>query len=189
MVDMQRDFCPGGALPVEDGDEIVPRINRVVMAFEHGTMPIFFTRDWHPHNHTSFKSHGGTWPPHCVQGTAGAEFHHALRIPVRSIVISKGDDSDVEAYSAFQGTDLEERLKKLGADKVFLCGLATDYCVKESATDARRCGFEVEVIRDCIGAVNVAPGDGTKAISRMRRAGAKITTTSEVIKKMASTQQ
>ena len=103
-------------------------------------------------------------------------------------MISKGDDSKAEAYSGFQGTDLKERLKKLGVDKIFLCGLATDYCVKESAIDARRAGFAVDLIQDCIGAVDAKPGDGTKAISRMRRAGVKITTSTAAIKKMASTQ-
>jgi len=189
VVDVQRDFCPGGALPVRESDEVVPRINKVVMAFEHGRIPIFFTRDWHPSNHVSFKGQGGIWPPHCVQESAGAEFHPALRIPIRSIVISKGIDSRVEAYSGFQGTDLEVRLKKMGVVDVFLCGLATDYCVKMTAIDARHAGFAVEVIRDCIGAVDARPGDGAKAISEMREAGATITQASAVIKKMAGTQQ
>ena len=189
VVDVQRDFCPGGALPVKDGDEVVPGINRVVRAFKHAGLPIFFTRDWHPPEHISFKSQGGPWPPHCVEGTAGAGFHPALRIPLGAIVISKGDSPSAEAYSGFQGTDLEVRLKRLGVDEVFVCGLATDYCVRASVIDARRAGFAVEVIRDCIGAVNAKPGDDAKAISDMRKACAKMTTVSAVIKMLAGTQQ
>ena len=189
VVDVQRDFCSGGALPVREGDEVVPRINRVVMAFERGRIPIFFTRDWHPRDHASFKGQGGVWPPHCIQESVGAEFHPALRIPIRSNIISKGNDSKTEAYSGFQGTDLEARLKKLGVGRVFLCGLATDYCVKESAIDARHAGFAVDVIQDCIGAVDAKPGDGKKAISDMRKAGARITSSPTVIRKMAGTQQ
>jgi len=188
VVDVQRDFCPGGALPVKEGDELVPRINRVIMTFEHDPLPVFFTRDWHPPNHMSFKSQGGIWPLHCVQGSAGAEFHPALRIPIKSIVISKAEDPQFEAYSGFQGTDLATRLNELGVDKIFLCGLTTDYCVKESAIDARHAGFEVEVIQDCIGAVDASPGDGKKAISEMQKAGARITNSAAVIKMMAGTQ-
>ena len=189
VIDLQRDFCPGGALAVKDGDEVIPGINRIIDIFDRLDLPIFFTRDWHPSNHVSFKSRGGVWPPHCVQGSAGAEFHPALRIPLNAAVISKGDSPKKEAYSGFQGTDLEIQLKRSGVEEIFLCGLATDYCVKESALDALRAGFRVSVIQDCIRAVNVKPGDGEKALSDMKKAGARMTASSSLFKQVASTQQ
>ncbi len=188
-MDVQRDFCPGGALAVNDGDEVVPGINRLVDAFERSGLPVFFTRDWHPSDHISFKSEGGQWPPHCVQGTSGAEFYPSLRIPRDAHVVSKGTDPATEAYSGFQGTNLESSLKKLGVEDLFVCGLATDYCVKESVLDARRAGFGVAVTEDCIRAVNVKPDDGTWALSAMRKAGAKITTSSAAVKLLAGAQQ
>jgi len=189
VVDVQRDFCPGGALAVKDGDEVVPGINKIIKAFGQDGLPIFFTRDWHPADHLSFKSQGGIWPPHCVQGTVGAEFHPSLKVPLGAVVISKGYDSDVEAYSGFQGTDLEERLRKFGVSEIFICGLATDYCVKETTLDARHAGLAVEVVQDCVRAVEAKPHDGEKAITAMLTAGATMTTSSSLIKKLASTQQ
>ena len=186
---MQVDFCPGGALAVKEGDRVVSGLNRVIEAFEHSDLPIFFTRDWHPADHISFRSRGGTWPPHCVQGTPGAEFHPDLRIPAIADIISKGSSRDAEAYSGFQGTDLEERLKRLRVDMIYLGGLTTDYCVRESALDARKAGFSVTVIEDCVRAVDAKPGDGDGALADIRRAGAKLATSSEVVRQMASTQQ
>ena len=168
---------------------MVPRLNRVIEAFEHRGLPIFFTRDWHPDDHISFRSRGGIWPPHCVQRTSGAEFHPDLRIPATTVIISKGSSRDAEAYSGFQGTDLEERLKRLRVDKIYLGGLTTDYCVRESALDARKAGFSVTVIEDCTRAIDAKPGDGDRAFADMRRAGAKLATSSEVVRQMASTQQ
>jgi len=189
VVDVQRDFCPGGALAVREGDEIVPGINRVVAGFDRAWLPIFFTRDWHPPDHISFRGQGGPWPPHCVQGTVGAAFHPSLRVPTSAVVISKGDDPSKEAYSGFQGTDLEARLRGLGVKEVFIAGLTTDYCVKETATDARKAGFTVKVIRDCVRAVDATPGDGTRAISKMKKEGAKLVGSHSVIRLLASTQQ
>jgi nicotinamidase/pyrazinamidase len=188
-VDVQRDFCPGGALAVKNGDEVVPRLNRVIKAFERASLPIFFTRDWHPADHISFRSRGGIWPPHCVQRTSGAEFHPDLRIPPAAVIISKGSSRDAEAYSGFQGTDLEERLRGLGVDEIYLGGLTTDYCVRESTLDARKAGFSVTVIEDCIKAVDAKPGDGDRALADMRRVGAELATSSEVVRQLASTQQ
>ena len=188
VVDVQRDFCPGGALAVKEGDAVVPVLNKVVAAAEESGLPIFFTRDWHPPNHMSFRNQGGIWPPHCVQGTPGAEFHPALRIPTGAVVISKGDNPKAEAYSCFQGTDLEARLKKLGVEEVLLGGLTTDYCVRESALDAMKAGFAVEVMEDCTRAVNVRPGDGAKALADITKSGAKLVTSSAVIKELASAQ-
>jgi nicotinamidase/pyrazinamidase len=168
---------------------VVPGLNRVIETFERQSLPIFFTRDWHPADHISFRSRSGIWPPHCVQETPGAEFHPGMRIPPAAVIISKGSSRDTEAYSGFQGTDLEERLKSLGVDEIFLGGLTTDYCVRESALDARKAGFLVTVIEDCTRAVDARPGDGDRAFADMRRAGAKLATSSEVVKRLASTQQ
>ena len=188
-MDVQRDFCPGGALAVRGGDEVVPTLNRMVAACVELGIPIYYSRDWHPPNHISFKARGGPWPPHCVQGTPGAEFHSSLSVPPDAIVISKGDNPNAEAYSAFQGTDLEKRLEKAGVDTIILGGLTTDYCVKESTIDARRAGFGVEVLEDCTRAVNVRPKDGENALAAIRKAGAKLTTAAQAIKQLASTQQ
>ncbi|MDE1854041.1 MAG: nicotinamidase [Thaumarchaeota archaeon] len=185
VVDVQRDFCPGGTLAVREGDKVVPGLNRTIVAFEKIKLPIFFTRDWHPPNHVSFKSQGGTWPPHCIQGTEGAEFHPDLRIPLGATIISKGDRPKEEAYSGFQGTDLAARLNKLGTEDLFLGGLATDYCVKQTTLDARAAGFSVTVLGDCISAVDVIPGDGDRALAEMKGVGAKSTKSSEAVKILA----
>jgi nicotinamidase/pyrazinamidase len=189
VVDVQNDFCPGGALAVKNGDKVVPRLNKTIAAFARAGLPIFFTRDWHPTNHISFRNKGGIWPPHCVQGTIGADFHPDLAIPGGATIISKGDKPSAEAYSGFQGTDLERRLKTLGVDEVFIGGLATDYCVKESCLDALEDGFGVNVLKDCVMAVNVKLGDGAKALREMRRAGAKLTTSQAAIKRFGRTHQ
>ncbi len=188
-MDVQNDFCPGGALAVEHGDEVIPGLNRIIGFFEVQGLPIFYSRDWHPPNHISFKAQGGVWPPHCVQGTSGAEFHPRLRVLPGAVVISKGDNPLAEAYSTFQGTDLEVRLKKLGIDEIFLGGLTTDYCVRDSTLDARRGGFSVVILEDCTKPVNVKPGDGARALADIGKSGAIITTVSEAIKRLASTQQ
>ncbi len=189
IVDVQRDFCPGGALAVKGGDEVVPGLNRAVKASQMKGLPIFFTRDLHPPDHISFISRGGRWPPHCVQGTPGAELHPGLTVPSDSVVISKGDRRDEEAYSGFQGTDLRDRLSGLGIDEIFLGGLTTDYCVRETTLDARKAGFAVNVLTDCVRAVDADPGDGEKALADMQRAGAEVTTVQRLVEQLASTQQ
>ena len=189
VVDVQLDFCPGGALAVRSGDRVVPRLNKIIGVFEGSGLPVFFTRDWHPPDHVSFRSQGGPWPPHCVQGSHGAEFHPGLRFPRDAKVISKGDMSSKEAYSGFQGTDLRAQLKKLGVDELLIGGLATDYCVKETTLDALRAGLSVEVLRDCVRPVDVRPGDGAKALAEMQKAGARLTTSSKAANRLASTQQ
>ncbi|MDA4126449.1 MAG: nicotinamidase [Thaumarchaeota archaeon] len=188
-MDVQNDFCPGGALAVKNGDKVVPRLNKTIAAFAKLGLPIFFTRDWHPPNHISFRDQGGIWPPHCIQGTIGAGFHQNLAIPRGATIISKGDKPDTEAYSGFQGTDLESRLKKAGVKEIFLGGLATDYCVRESCLDALRAGFAVNVLRDCVKAVKVKPGDGAKALIQIRGAGAKLTTSQAAIKRLDRTRR
>lgn len=186
VVDVQRDFCPGGALPAKEGDKVVPGLNRVIKAFDEAGLPIFFTRDWHPPDHRSFASQDGRWPPHCVQGSEGAKFHPGLNIPPKAQVVSKGTDPAAEAYSGFQGTDLEWRLKTYGVTRIFVGGLATDYCVKETSLDARRAGFEVFVLKDCVRAVDAQKGDGARALIEIRKAGAKLTTSSSAIYRLSS---
>lgn len=165
VVDVQRDFCPGGALAVPHGDDVVPVINRLLGLTDWLTVA---TRDWHPADHCSFTAQGGIWPPHCVAGTEGAAFHPALdRSRIRTVV-SKAVTRDAEAYSGFQGTDLAALLAARGIRRVFVCGLATDYCVKATALDARRAGLDVVVIEDAVRGVEVKPGDCAKAIDEMR---------------------
>jgi len=165
VVDVQRDFCPGGALAVPRGDEVVPVINRLLVVTDWLTVA---TRDWHPADHCSFKAQGGIWPPHCVAGTDGAAFHSALDQARVHHVVSKAVTRDAEAYSGFQGTDLAALLAWRGIRRAFVCGLATDYCVKATALDARRAGLDVVAIEDAIRGVEVKPGDCVKAIDEMR---------------------
>ena len=184
VVDVQVDFCPGGALAVEDADQVVPGLNAAIEAFARLGLPMFFTRDWHPPNHISFRSRGGIWPRHCVQGTPGAKFHPDLRVPTGATVFSKGDDPTKEAYSGFQGTGLEGAMKSLGVEEMYIGGLTFDYCVMESALDARRAGFSVVVLEDCVKAVNARPGDGARALATMKDAGVKFATVSATIERL-----
>ncbi len=182
VVDVQRDFCPGGSLAVKDGDKVVPKLNKVIEAFSAAGLPVFFTRDWHPPNHTSFKSQGGIWAPHCVKGTPGAEFHPKLKVPQGAVVVSKGTEPNLEAYSGFQGTDLGKRLKELGVREIFLGGLTTDYCVKESSLDALGIGLGVNVLNDCIRGVDVHGGDSTLALREIATMGARVVSSSDAMK-------
>ena len=185
VVDLQNDFCPDGALAVRDGDAIVPVINRYLQRFRGAGAPVFLTRDWHPPVTQHFQAYGGVWPPHCVQGTKGAKFHPELSAPPEAVVVSKGMDPNADAYSAFQAEDdtgrlLGDVLAARGVRRVYVGGLATDYCVRATALDAIREGFEVVVLTDAIGAVDLAPGDGARAIDQMRDAGASMSTLNEV---------
>jgi nicotinamidase/pyrazinamidase len=177
VVDVQRDFLPGGALGVPAGDEVVEPLNRAIQAFERAGLPVFYSRDWHPPDHCSFKAQGGPWPPHCVAGTAGAGFAPGLRLPLDPDVISKATTRERDAYSAFQGTALAQRLRAAGARRLFVGGLATDYCVKATVLDARAGGFDVELLGDAVRAVEVNAGDGERALREMQSSGAKLTTT------------
>jgi nicotinamidase/pyrazinamidase len=171
IVDVQNDFCPGGALAVSRGHEIVPILNRWIADAAAARVPVFASRDWHPADHISFKARGGPWPPHCIQGTTGAEFHPDLKLPPDVRIISKAETPDVDSYSAFGGTDLSERLRHAGIRRVWIGGLTQDYCVRTTALDAIRDGFEVHVIVSATRAVNVKPDDGKQAIEDIRRAG------------------
>ena len=177
IVDVQNDFCPGGALAVPRGDEVVEPLSRHAGRFAEAGAAVFASRDWHPARTRHFKEFGGVWPPHCVQGTSGADFHPALRLPAPTTVISKGMDPEQDAYSCFQGQGSDSRpfpglLAARGIKRLFVGGLATDYCVKATALDALRAGFEVALLEDAMRAVDVEPGDGARALEEMNRAGA-----------------
>ncbi|HYW23873.1 MAG TPA: nicotinamidase [Terriglobales bacterium] len=170
IVDPQVDFCPGGTLPVPGGDGIFPAVNRA-----SAIVPLTVaSRDWHPPDHISFQAQGGPWPVHCVAGTRGAEFHADLEADRIAKVFSKGTDPRQEAYSAFDRTGLADWLRDRHIGRLYVAGLATDYCVRASVLDARREGFDVAVLEDGIGAVDVAPGDGERALGEMREAGAAV---------------
>lgn len=182
IVDIQNDFCPGGSLAVKDGDCVIEPANRLIEKFTAEDKPVIFTRDWHPADHASFADFGGMWPVHCVAGTVGAAFHDGLSIPVNAIVISKAKSTDKDAYSGFEGTDLNEKLQSLRVDSIVIAGLATDYCVKNTALDAVKNGYHTVVAEDCIRAVNVNPGDDEKAISEMRSSGAAFKSVAELVR-------
>ena len=173
IVDVQRDFCSGGALSVPEGEKIIPVLNRYIEKFSKAGVLIVATRDWHPPNHVSFKNYGGTWPPHCIQGTSGADFHPDLKLPKEAKIVSKASSADKEAYSGFDGTDLERELKDAGIRRVFIGGLATDYCVKSTVLDALNLGFETVLLLDAIKGVDVNPGDSERAVREMLEGGAK----------------
>ncbi len=172
IVDVQNDFLPGGALGVTRGDEVVPVLNLYMAAFNMRGLPIFASRDWHPAKHCSFREQGGIWPVHCVVGTKGAEFHPDFHLAPSTIVISKATEPKKEAYSAFQGTTLDEHLRETGAQRLFIGGLATDYCVLITVRDAIKRGYAVCLLMDGIRAVNLKPDDGRKAEEEMIRLGA-----------------
>ena len=182
LVDIQNDFCPGGALAVAEGDQVVAVVNRLMPRFPL----VVSTLDWHPANHVSFREQGGPWPPHCVQQTFGAELHPALdRAPIAH-TFRKASTADRDAYSEFEGTDdrqrsLDEYLKSRGVRRVYLVGLATDYCVRATALDALRLGYETYVVTDAVRAVNVQPDDGAKALAEMRATGAHLVTSNALL--------
>jgi len=172
IVDVQNDFLPGGALPVPQGDRVIEPLNRYIELFTLKGRPIFATRDWHPENHISFKENGGLWPKHCVQGTKGAEFSKELKLPPDTFIINKGDKPELEAYSGFQGTVLNDLLKERGIKRIFVGGLATDYCVKNTVLGGLNLGYTVFFLEDGSQGVNVNEGDVKKAINEMLLAGA-----------------
>jgi nicotinamidase/pyrazinamidase len=171
VVDVQQDFLPGGALAVPDGDAVVGPLNTAIARFRDAGLPVFASRDWHPAGHRSFAAHGGPWPPHCVADTPGAAFAPGLALPPDVQVISKATDPAREAYSAFAGTDLDDRLRRAGVRRLVLGGLATDYCVRRTAEDARALGYDVVVLLDAVRAVDRRPGAGARALDAIRRCG------------------
>ncbi|MCX5696940.1 MAG: bifunctional nicotinamidase/pyrazinamidase [Candidatus Omnitrophica bacterium] len=178
IVDMQNDFCPGGALGVPAGDKIIPVINRYIRLFSKKGLPVFISRDWHPRKTRHFKQYGGIWPVHCIRNTRGAGFHPKLRLPKRPIFLYKGMDPEKDSYSVFQAEDGDgigflSLLKVLGVKEIYIAGLATDYCVKFTSLDALRRGLKVKVLLDSIKGVNIRPQDASRAISLMLKKGAK----------------
>lgn len=176
VVDPQIDFFPGGALAVTDGDAILPTVNRALRAFSKAGLPIFVTRDWHPADHCSFDAQGGPWPEHCVKGTAGAELHPALDLPPIFSVVQKATTSDREAYSDFERTRLDEVLRARGVERIVVCGLALEYCVRAACLDAFKAGFNATLLIDGTRPVEVKPGDGEHTLDELRAAGVEILT-------------
>ncbi len=181
VVDFQNDFCPGGALPVPEGDKIADTLNSYIERFTEKGLPVFASKDWHPAQTSHFKEYGGIWPPHCVMGTKGAEFHPALRLPEDAIILLKGDREDEDAYSVFQahtedGRPFKKVLEDMSIEHLYVGGLATDYCVKATVLDALKEGFRVTLLLDAIKGVDVEEGDSERAIEEMRQNGAETIT-------------
>ncbi len=179
IIDLQNDFCPGGSLAVPHGNEIVPVVNRCLELFAEKKIPVIASRDWHPARSSHFREFGGIWPPHCIQVTHGAKFHPSLHLPSNAVIVSKGMDPERNDYSAFRamdarGMDLEQILEEKGINHLYVAGLATDYCVKESVLDALRLGFAVTVISDAVMGVELQEGDSQRATKEMTATGAKM---------------
>jgi nicotinamidase/pyrazinamidase len=175
IVDVQNDFCPGGALAIAGGDSVVPVLNRWIEAALEAGIPIYASRDWHPAGHLSFVDEGGPWPPHCLQDTEGAAFHSGLMLPSDTVVVTKGARFDQDQYSAFDQTGLEARLRRDGVRRLWVGGLAEDVCVRATVLGALAHGFEVVVIGDA--ARPVTPEGGERARREMAEAGAGFQTT------------
>jgi len=172
VVDVQPDFCPGGALAVPDGDAVIPVLNAWIAAARERGVPVYASRDWHPLQHVSFEAQGGPWPPHCVQDTPGAAYHPDLALPEDAVTIAKGTRLDRDQYSAFDGTGLAEHLRRTGIERLWVGGLAQDVCVRASVLDACKEGFAVHVIADATRPVDAAAGEA--ALREMREAGARL---------------
>jgi nicotinamidase/pyrazinamidase len=187
VVDVQNDFCPGGALGIHEGDRIIPFLNKYIKFFEKESLPIFVTRDWHPKVTKHFQQFGGLWPEHCVEESPGAQFHPDLVIPKDALKMSKGMDPEKESYSAFQAVDssgmvLSNLLKTFEVTEICIGGLATDYCVKYSALDALKDGLKVFLLTDSIAGVNLQPDDSSLAMDEMVSRGARKTNFDEFIR-------
>ena len=181
IVDVQKDFCEGGALPVPRASVIIPILDRLIQCFTSG--PIYASRDWHPPNSFHFSNYGGKWPTHCVAHTQGAAFHDGLRLPADVIIVSKGQTRTADGYSVFDGqTSARETFAQVLATHsvkhLFVGGLATDYCVRHSVLDARRAGFRVTVLSDAVAGVEVRPRDSERALKEMLTAGAELSPSS-----------
>ncbi|WP_423284303.1 isochorismatase family protein [Caldimonas sp. KR1-144] len=174
VVDLQRDFLRGGALAVPGAERVVAQANRWVERFAAAGLPVFASRDWHPAHHCSFAQQGGPWPAHCVAGSHGAEFAPGLRLPPHATIVSKGTAPRQEAYSAFGGTSLAQQLNGLGVGRLFVVGVATEYCVAQTVLDACALGLSVVVPTDAVAAIDAAPGGaGERVLREMAAAGAR----------------
>lgn len=174
LVDVQNDFCPGGALPIEDGDKVVPVLNRCIAAALRRNVPVYASRDWHPQGHPSFNERGGPWPPHCLQDSEGARFHPGLELPASAVKVTKGVRFDHDQYSAFDQTGLGVELRRTGILRLWVGGLAEDVCVHATVLGGLREGFKVVVIENAVRPVT--PEGGEKARREMRQAGARFET-------------
>lgn len=188
LVDIQNDFCPGGALAVAEGDRIIEVVNRMMPWFSF----VVATQDWHPSNHISFKERGGPWPPHCVQGTRGAQLHPSLDRNHIDAYLRKAATAEKDAYSEFEAVDdrgraLDEVLKDREIKTVYVVGLATDYCVKATVFDALKNGYEVYAVVDGMRAVDLTPGDGERALKEMASSGARLIESAEILPRDKST--
>jgi nicotinamidase/pyrazinamidase len=177
VVDVQHDFLPGGALAVAAGERIFAPINALAPRFRR----VYATRDWHPEDHTSYAHHGGPWPVHCVAGTHGAAFDPRLQLDHVDVIVDKGTERETDGYSGFAATTLADDLRANGVKRVFVCGLATDYCVKATALDAKTAGFDTVVIADAAAAVNIAPDDEQRALDDVRANGVSVVESSEIL--------
>jgi nicotinamidase/pyrazinamidase len=171
VVDVQNDFCAGGALAIENAGDVIPVLNRWIAAAVARHVPIYVSRDWHPVGHISFEQQGGPWPPHCIQDSAGARFHPRLQLPASVVKITKGVRFDQDQNSVFDQTGLSKQLRLTGIKRLWVGGLAEDVCVLATVLDARLNGFDVVLIENATKAVS-ADG-GSRARQRMREAGAK----------------
>ncbi len=185
IVDVQNDFCPGGALAVRDGDQVVSVLRGLAARFGALGLPVYASRDWHPADSRHFATHGGAWPAHCVQGTEGARLREDLELPRSAAVVTKGQGVDDQGYTAMVGDvagrgSLVDDLRARGVDRLYVGGLATDYCVRYTVLDALQRGFDVTVLTDAVRAVDVTPGDGARALEELHAAGATLAPASVV---------
>ncbi|HEV2740550.1 MAG TPA: isochorismatase family protein [Candidatus Elarobacter sp.] len=176
IVDVQHDFLPGGALGVAEGERIFAPIDALAPRFGR----VYATRDWHPADHTSYEQYGGPWPVHCVANSHGAAFDPRLDLAKVDVVVDKGTDRETDGYSGFAATVLADDLRAHGIHRVFVVGLATDYCVKATALDAKAAGFDAVVLEDAAAAVNVQPGDEQRALQELRDAGVAVAHSGDV---------
>ena len=179
IADIQNDFLPGGALPIEKSDEIISVLNEFARRFQDAKAYVFASKDWHPPNHCSFKQQGGPWPPHCIQETKGAKFSPLLKLPQDVVVVFKATDPLRESYSVFDGTDFAAELKERDIARLFVGGLATEYCVLNTVLDARTLGYQTVVLIDAARGIDVEPGDVDRAVESMLKAGAMMATTTD----------
>lgn len=191
VIDVQNDFCPGGSLAVPEGDRVVPVLNAYAELFAARGLQVFASRDWHPAATSHFAAYGGVWPQHCIQDTEGAAFHPELRLPPEVLVLSKGMDPQRDDYSAFsavtpEGTQFADRLAQAGVTTLFVGGLATDYCVKETVLEGLDLGFTMVLLADAIKGVDVAPGDSGRAVAAMTAAGTRLTTLEKITTDISS---
>ncbi|MFZ4857304.1 MAG: isochorismatase family protein [Desulfuromonadaceae bacterium] len=192
IIDVQNDFCPGGALAVPGGDRVVGPLSRIAAAFAAAGLPVLASRDWHPAVTTHFSGFGGVWPPHCLQQSFGAAFHPALQLPKGALLISKGSEPDSDSYSVFDGQSADgcrcgEILAELDVGHLYVGGLATDYCVRSSVLDAIKAALDVTVLTDAIAGVEISEGDSEKALQEMGRAGACFCSTDEAVSQITGT--